>query len=703
MPEDYVDPNFTALMVADNPQDRPSNPNVNRIPTYNRGLTFNPSDLKDYMLASAYDEDGNPTNIEPSVDYSGGPMFENLRNWGSYLFSPEDQQRMKDSLDWKKIAGGKNFLDTANSSDPRDQQLIKDYTTRLQSMNASLEEPVNNYMNKFNEARNPGFGGVFGPLLNMIDPRQDLMRSFILPAMSLYSGVSGLAGLAGGAGTIGGALSGANTISNIAGTNNTDLGRALSLGSLINSGVNVGSGLADGTILERARNVLSNTAGGGGDGIDTSAGEGGGDGTDNLLSNDLGNDYIGDPSAIAAANTDLYPGGVLPVNGQSTEFNPGNSQGQNVDTPTSGLSSVVDSSVVRGNEYPNGYSDDTGLRMPPPSLDLPVNFQATPSGNPSIADNLLALAPEAAAVAGAAANDGSPMTGGDQIQYGTGTTTTPSNSPMNAGDGGFTSNYTGGSTNVFDTFLNKLNGSSVQTAIKAAQVLAGVASGVRGVTGSNNISPTAAQNMADPFASSRQTYIDKLNALMANPSLTMSQPGYQFALQQGMQGLHRNLSRSGMSTATPGFPGTPASGAAGIAQQVYGQNFALKSYNDYVNQLSALSGATQRPSAGSDAYLNAQKAASDAANAGWKSIGQATGGLLDLFSGKSPQSGSSTNAPAVGGGATAGAGGGFNLNSMNPNYSSVDWNNVGTAGPGFDSTVESNLDGYDTSSWNFDN
>lgn len=245
MPEDYVDPNFTALMVADNPQDRPSNPNVNRIPTYNRDLTFNPSDLKDYMLASAYDEDGNPTNIEPSVDYSGGPMFENLRNWASYLFSPEDQQRMKDSLDWKKVAGGKNFLDTVNSPDPRDQQIVRDYITRLQSMNASLEEPVNNYMNNFNEARNPGFGGVFGPLLNMIDPRQDLMRNFILPSIAGYSGVSGLAGLAGGTGTVGGALSGANTISTIAGTNNTALGRALRLGSLINTGVNVGQDLAE--------------------------------------------------------------------------------------------------------------------------------------------------------------------------------------------------------------------------------------------------------------------------------------------------------------------------------------------------------------------------------------------------------------------------------------------------------------------------
>jgi len=220
---------------------------------------------------------------------------------------------------------------------------------------------------------------------------------------------------------------------------------------------------------------------------------------------------------------------------------------------------------------------------------------------------------------------------------------------------------TGAGTSVFDTFLDKLSNNPVQTAIKAAQVVSGIASGVNAMNAP--ISPTDAQKMADPFASSRQQYIDKLNALMANPSLAMSQPGYQFALQQGMQGLNRNLSKSGMGTSTPGFPGTPASGAAGIAQQKYGQNFALKSYDDYVNQLSALSGATQRPSAGSDAFITAQKAASDAANSGWKSVAQASGGLLDLFGSKSPQTGSTVTAPPVGGGAAAGG-----------NFSPASWN-----------------------------
>lgn len=252
------------------------------------------------------------------------------------------------------------------------------------------------------------------------------------------------------------------------------------------------------------------------------------------------------------------------------------------------------------------------------------------------------------------------------------TQTAPSGAAITGGiAGGVSTPSVGGiegsGTSVFDTFLDKLSTNPIQTAIKAAQVVSGIASGVNAMNAP--ISPTDAQKMADPFASSRQQYIDKLNALMSNPSLVMSQPGYQFALQQGMQGLNRNLSKSGMSTSTPGFPGTPASGAAGIAQQTYGQNFALKSYNDYVTQLSGLAGATQRPSAGSDAYMGAQKAASDAANSGWKSIDQAVGGLSTLF-GKSPQAGSTVPTPPVGGGAAAGGttvGGG--------NFSPASWNN----------------------------
>ena len=203
-----------------------------------------------------------------------------------------------------------------------------------------------------------------------------------------------------------------------------------------------------------------------------------------------------------------------------------------------------------------------------------------------------------------------------------------------------------GSTGVFDQFINyvsNLTPSSAANDIKSASDLAKLGSSVVGIgSGINSIvnpgiSPTAAQNMTDPFASSRQQYIDQLNAVMANPSLTMSQPGYQFQYQQGLQGLDRSLAQRGMGTSTPGQPGTPASGGAGIAQQKYGQEYALSSYNNYVNRLAGLAGATQQPAQGGQAALTAQQAAQKQAQAGWGALTQGAGTLSTYFGG--PQTG----------------------------------------------------------------
>ena len=181
---------------------------------------------------------------------------------------------------------------------------------------------------------------------------------------------------------------------------------------------------------------------------------------------------------------------------------------------------------------------------------------------------------------------------------------------------------------VFDTFMDYLStGSNI---LKAGASIASIGSGIDSII-NPGISPTEAQNISDPFASSREKYITQLNALMANPSLTMSQPGYQFQYQQGLQGLNRNLARRGMNTDTPGQFGVPAAGAAGIAQQQYGQKYALGSYSDYVNQLAGLAGATQKPSVGGEAALNAQKYAQAEAQRGFSAIGQGAGTLSTLF------------------------------------------------------------------------
>lgn len=190
---------------------------------------------------------------------------------------------------------------------------------------------------------------------------------------------------------------------------------------------------------------------------------------------------------------------------------------------------------------------------------------------------------------------------------------------------------------VWDQFVNSISTpAGVASALKTGAGLGGLFSGISSIR-NPGISPQSAQTMADPFAPSRQQYINQLNSVMANPSLAMSQPGYQFQFQQGLQGLNRNLAQRGMGTGTPGQPGTPASGGAGMAQQRYGQQFAQTSYNDYVKQLSGLAGAAQNPSAGATAALNAQQQAQQAAQAGWGALGQGAGALSTLFGG--PQTG----------------------------------------------------------------
>jgi len=390
---------------------------------------------------------------------------------------------------------------------------------------------------------------------------------------------------------------------------------------------------------------------------------------------------VGGDGAFLGGYEDMAP---VPTNVASNVVDP--TYGVNLrPDPYQGLGySQADIEALKNGTYSGPEQAGGGGGTPVFPSTQAVDYGMTPTGTPAggLTPTGGGLGLTQTAAGGAA------ITGG--LAGAAGSTSVPGT--MAPASGASVGGITGAGTSVFDTFLDNLSKNPVQTAIKAAQVVSGIASGVNAMNAP--ISPTDAQRMADPFASSRQQYIDKLNALMANPSLAMSQPGYQFALQQGMQGLRRNLSKSGMSTSTPGFPGTPASGAAGIAQQTYGQNFALKSYNDYVNQLSGLAGATQRPSAGSDAFISAQKAAADAANSGWKSISQATGGLLDLFGGKSPQTGSTTNAPPVGGGAAAGG----TTSGGSGNFSPANWNNPNwylNPSPPQDITIPSNFDNSD--------
>lgn len=222
----------------------------------------------------------------------------------------------------------------------------------------------------------------------------------------------------------------------------------------------------------------------------------------------------------------------------------------------------------------------------------------------------------------------------------------------------------GGSLSVFDKFLNGILNDPIKAAMSAGQILSGIS------TANRAMSPQQAQAMADPFSPYRQQYINQLNAVMANPALAMSQPGYQFQRQQGEQAIDRKLASRGMGSYTPDGRGS-ASGGADIARMKYGQEYALGSYNDYVKQLAGLAGATQAPGVGGQAALSAQSAAARAATEGWTAINQGIGTMQGIMkaapSGNPNNSGwSAPTTPGAVGESIMASGYGANLAASNP-------------------------------------
>ena len=172
-----------------------------------------------------------------------------------------------------------------------------------------------------------------------------------------------------------------------------------------------------------------------------------------------------------------------------------------------------------------------------------------------------------------------------------------------------------GAGGLLSSFMNSVGANPMMKALLTGQGIAGIVSGLTSTNGL--MSPQEAQAMADPFASSRQQYITQLNALMANPALTTSTPGYQFNLQQGLAGIEAKQAKSGISR----------TGAGDIGVQQFGQQAAMSSFDQQVANLSKLSGASQSPSAGAQAALTAQGQKVSQRNAGMQAIGQGIGAI----------------------------------------------------------------------------
>jgi hypothetical protein len=160
----------------------------------------------------------------------------------------------------------------------------------------------------------------------------------------------------------------------------------------------------------------------------------------------------------------------------------------------------------------------------------------------------------------------------------------------------------------------------------AGWVSAGVAAiGVANQMGAFGGGGGTSSGQYDPYGQYRGQAATQLNTLMNNPSLAMSQPGYQQQLQQGTQA----------SQAAAAASGTLQSGAQSAALQNLGQTTFSQYYNSQLANLMQLSGASQSPAA---AGLAQQQAAGLAQNRGYQNLGQLTstiGAFGNLFKSQS--------------------------------------------------------------------
>lgn len=121
--------------------------------------------------------------------------------------------------------------------------------------------------------------------------------------------------------------------------------------------------------------------------------------------------------------------------------------------------------------------------------------------------------------------------------------------------------------------------------------------------GGGGVSAPAAppQSQYDPYGAigGRTSAANQLQQLMGDPSMVLSQPGYQLGMQQGASAL----------TAGGAAKGMLQSGAQGAALQGFGQNYFSTAYNQLYNQLGTLSGATtQSPASATQAQYSGQLA-----------------------------------------------------------------------------------------------
>jgi hypothetical protein len=145
-----------------------------------------------------------------------------------------------------------------------------------------------------------------------------------------------------------------------------------------------------------------------------------------------------------------------------------------------------------------------------------------------------------------------------------------------------------------------------------SQIIGGLGK-IAGGIGSMQAGKQVGGLQADPYAAYRGQAASQLQNLLMNPQTVTSTPGYQFNLAQGLQA----------QQAQQAAQGRLVSGGALLQSQQFGQQLAGQSYQQQLQNLAQLSGATQAPATG---------ATSQAGLIGGQLGGQ-LGGLQGIFGG----------------------------------------------------------------------
>lgn len=138
------------------------------------------------------------------------------------------------------------------------------------------------------------------------------------------------------------------------------------------------------------------------------------------------------------------------------------------------------------------------------------------------------------------------------------------------------------------------------------------------MTADSGTSPQQARTNADPYAPYRAEAAARLNEVLRNPSLAYSTPGYQARQQMDAQALAR----------LAGSQGIRQSGQTQQALQQQYLNTANDWFNNYVKNLSTLSGASQSPAYGQEAAMNTTQQENKARTAALQTLMQSVGGLV---------------------------------------------------------------------------